>query len=323
MGIHASGDGAAWDSLENLDVDQPHGLDYRESVHLAKAVRKRLDQEHTTFADSTAGGIHMPGGVAVLGMELTDDGGDITAVVVGDGTYRARGLVWAWDGSADARLWCSTKAAGNSTTGDWTLLALHPDKQWGGRDVTWSGAHEFDSSVDITGPLWVDSSSCFSDVQISGDLTVAGIIKTATDISVSGDIAVDGTSNFTGDIACAADISATGYVKADGTTSAFGEGVGVELYWDPTSFSGAVSKESITLPNSVIMKQGNKVKDDNNATDVSFAVAFPNGITSINVTPRHTDSMARTPTIKAYATTGFTVDYDEALTGIFWQAIGY
>ncbi len=219
MGVHASGDGAAWDSLESLDVDQPHGLDYRESVHMAKAVRKRLDQEHTTFGDSTAGGIHMPGGVAVLGMELTDDGGDITAVVVGDGTYRARGLVWAWDGSADARLWCSTKAAGNSTTGDWTLLALHPDKQWGGRDVTWAGDHEFGGDVDITGDvsvggaLYVDASADFSGaVNITGDVTINGSLKLSADMTITGDIAIDGTSNFTGDAKFAADVS------IDGTT---------------------------------------------------------------------------------------------------------
>ncbi len=236
MGVHASGDGAAWDSLENLDVDQPHGLDYRESVHMAKAVRLRLDQEHTTFGDSTAGGIHMPGGVAVLGMELTDDGGDITAVVVGDGTYRARGLVWAWDGSADARLWCSTKAAGNSTTGDWTLLALHPDKQWGGRDVTWAGDHEFGGDVDITGDvsvggaLYVDASADFSgavnitgtfevtgNVGITGDLTMSGTLKVATDVSITGDMGIDGTSNFFDEV----DFSDV-YLRGDVTGSALG-----------------------------------------------------------------------------------------------------
>jgi len=213
MGVHASGDGAAWDSLEALDVDQPHGLDYRESVHMAKAVRKRMDQEHVTFADATVGGIHMPGGVAVLGMELTDEGGDITAPVVGDGTYRARGLVWAWDGSSDARLWCSTKAAGNSTTGDWTLLVMHPDKQWGGRDVTWAGAHEFDASVDISGNVGIGGElSVDSILRVGGTSRFGNNVVFEDDISVDGtaafgDASFDGTVDFGDDVAFGADIS--------------------------------------------------------------------------------------------------------------------
>lgn len=161
-----------------------------------------MNQEHSAFADATVGGIHTPGGCAVLAMEISDDGGDITTPVVGDGTYRARGLVWAWDGSQNAILWCATKAAGNSTTGDWTVLMMHPDKQWAGRDVTWAGAHEFDASVDISGPVRihgaviVDSSSDISDVYVNGDISMTGSIKVATDVSITGDMAIDGTSNF-------------------------------------------------------------------------------------------------------------------------------
>ena len=231
MGVHASGDGAAWDSLEALDVDQPHGLDYRESVHMAKAVRKRMDQEHVTFADATVGGIHMPGGVAVLGMELTDEGGDITAPVVGDGTYRARGLVWAWDGSSDARLWCSTKAAGNSTTGDWTLLVMHPDKQYAGGDVTWAGAHEFDASVDISGntaidgDLSVDGTIEAGTVNIVGDLSVGGDISVVGELYIGGDASFDGTVDFGDGVGFAAEVSVSGAFKVGGaveiTTSTF------------------------------------------------------------------------------------------------------
>jgi hypothetical protein len=69
MSVHPSGDGAAWDSIESLDVDQPHGLDYRTFNHISKAVRKRIMQEHEEFADATVGGVHKPGGSAVLGIE--------------------------------------------------------------------------------------------------------------------------------------------------------------------------------------------------------------------------------------------------------------
>jgi len=324
VGVHASGDGAAWASLEALDADQPHGLDYRESVHMAKAIRKRLDQEHTTFADATVGGIHMPGGVAVLGMELTNAGGDITSVVVGDGTYRARGLVWAWDGSQDARLWCSTAAAGASTTGDWTLLALNPDKQWGGGDVSWAGDHVFAGSVCVAGEAYFDSNVDISGkLTLSGDISVSGLTNLAlgltvgTDVSVGANLAVDGSSNFTDDVAVAADLSVTGYIKADGTTSAFGRGTGIELYYDPTVYAAA---ESMTFPNGLIMKTGTKTIGLNGTADVSFAVAFaaPPKIFITGGAATHTSYAGQAA---SQASTGFIIwasyagDYD-------WLAIG-
>jgi len=229
MSVHPDGSGSGWTNVETVDVNQPHGFDYRYSQHIAKGVRKRLDQEHSTFADATVGAIHTPGGCAILGMEISDDGGDITSPVVGDGTYRARGLVWAWDGSQNAILWCATKAAGNSTTGDWTVLMIHPDKQWGGRDVTWAGAHEFDASVDISGNvamdgdltvdgvLKVDSSADFSDVYVDGDISVKGSLKVATDVTITGDMAIDGTSNFYDEV----DFSDV-YLRGDVTGSALG-----------------------------------------------------------------------------------------------------
>jgi len=61
-------------------------------------------------------------------------------------------------------LWvCATGDGTYGAVGDPTILKLHPDKQWGGGDITWSGAHEFDASVDFTGP-----------VAINKDLTVDG-----------------------------------------------------------------------------------------------------------------------------------------------------
>jgi len=210
MSIHPDGTGTGWTNVEAVDVNQPHGKDYLYSQHIAKGVRKRMNQEHSTFADATVGGIHTPGGCAVLGMEITDD---CTAPVVGDGTYRGHGLLWSLskDTSNFGVLWCSTKAAGSSTTGDWTVLKMHPDLQWSGQDVTWAGAHEFDASVDISGNvamdgdltidgvLKVDSSCEISDVYINGDISMTGSIKVATDVSITGDMAIDGTSNFYGE----------------------------------------------------------------------------------------------------------------------------
>ena len=207
MGVHANGDGAAWDSLEALDANQPHGLDYRESVHMAKAVRKRLEQEHSQFADSTVGGIHKPGGCAVLGVEYTDD---CTATVAADGTYRARGLVWSYsDTSNFGVLFCNTSAAGTSTAGDFTVLKMHPDLQWAGGDVTWAGAHEFDASVDITGNVAVDG-----DVSVDGSSSFGGDVFVGGDISVDGDIMFDGSFTPT---SCATDFG--GFLDEDDLAS--------------------------------------------------------------------------------------------------------
>lgn len=228
MGVHGSGDGDTWDVNENIDADQPHGLDYRQFNHLAVGLRKRLAQEHTTFADSTVGGIHKPGGSAVLGMEITDTAVDPTDLVVADGTYRGHGIIWAYDDASNSgTLWCATAAAGASTTGDWTIMKLHPDDQWGGGDITWAGAHQFDATVSIVGDVSmdgdlaiggdfsVDGSSDFAGAMVvGGDLSVAGSVKIATDFSLTGGMAIDGTENHNDE----ADFSA---VNIDGTTSMF------------------------------------------------------------------------------------------------------
>jgi len=43
MGVHPDGSGTEWTLVEVVDVDEPHGLDYRYSQHIAKGVRKRID----------------------------------------------------------------------------------------------------------------------------------------------------------------------------------------------------------------------------------------------------------------------------------------
>lgn len=194
MAVHSNGLGAGW--LETLDVDQPHGLDYREFNDFRIGVRNRLKQEHSEFADTTAGGIHKPGGVAVLGMEINTGLTESTEEIVPDGTYRARGLIWEYhDSSNRGRLWCATANAGVSTTGDWTIMLLHPNLQWGGGDITWKGAQEFDATVDFS-----------QDVAFGADCT----IHIAGDLTSSGKWYQDGTTTFRS----AMDVS---IVKCDGT----------------------------------------------------------------------------------------------------------
>ena len=273
MGVHQSGDGASWDGLENLDVDQPHGKDYLQFTHLAKAVRKRIDQEHSTFADSTAGGIHTPGGVAVVGVEYTDD---CTATTVADGTYRARGLVWAYSDTSNwGVLFCNTSAAGTSTCGDFTVLKMHPDLQWSGGDVTWAGAHEFDASVDMTGPLWVDGSCDFSDVHVSGDLTVAGAVLVDgscdfSDVYIEGEASFDGTVDFGDGVAFVAEVSIGGNVAMAGNCDVTGTlSIG--------SVFSADASGTVTLPGGIILKWGEFTTTNSGANDCTFGSgAFPN-----------------------------------------------
>lgn len=253
MTAHSSGTGESWN--ETLDVDQPHGLDFQEWNDIRVGIRNRMKQEHASFADNTVGGIHKPGGAAVLGID------DDTATVIADGTYRGHGIVW--DGSLN--LWCATKTAGATTTGDFTILLMHPDKQFKGGDITWTGAQQFDNSVefldpvDFTGPVIVEGSCDFSDVAITGDLTIAGkfIIDSSADFS---DVFVEG------------DVSVKGVLKVDGTATQFGGTEGVALFYDPTADTG---QESTAFPNGMIFKQGiTGAIGANSTVDVSFVAPF-------------------------------------------------
>jgi len=263
MTAHSSGDGASWN--ETVDVDQPHGLDYREVNDVRIGVRKRLDSGHTTFADNTVGGVHMPGGAGILGMEITNAGGDITSPIASDGTYQGRGIIWAWDGSQEARLWCSTEAAESTAATDWTVVRMHPDKQWAGGDVTWSGTHQFDVSV-----------------------TVDGVLDCST-------------------------------VNVDGTASSFGGSAGIGLFYDPTNCTGG---ESVTLGNNMIIKNATTVNVAS-GTDISFAAAFPNAITSVTAVV-NSNNPGHTLALSSVGVTGFQVNHNQGGSpSIFWQAMGY
>jgi len=160
MSVHSNGDGIAWNTT--LDKDQPHGLDYIEWQDIRIGISSRLGEEHGAFADDTVGGIHKPGESAVLGMA---DGTPANNVM--------RGHALCWDGSA--RLWCNTNVAGSSVIYSPCLMTIHPDKQWGGGDVTWTGVHSFAQDASIAGAMFLGASSDYSGpINISGNLEVTG-----------------------------------------------------------------------------------------------------------------------------------------------------
>lgn len=297
MAVHSDGLGVTWGDIENLDVDQPHGLDYRQLNHIAKAVRKRLNKEHVDFGDSTAGGEHVPGGCAVL--DIVDASDDVTDGW-NDGTYTGGGLVYSLCGALYV---CSTLDTTYDGATDVTLVKLHPDTQWGGQDVTWTSGHEFDASVDITGNLAVD-----------GDISCDGTGHFGTLVSV-GDFSMDGTAVFGGDV------SIDGAVKIDGTACEFGKTAGIGLFYDPTAYTGG---ETSTLGNSLIFKMGTTGAIAGGGTaDVSFGTAFPNGLLTAQVS--QTVSNASEPMIiTARATTGLTIKNATGNAGAApWMAIGY
>jgi cytoskeletal protein CcmA (bactofilin family) len=302
MTAHSSGSGSSWN--ETLDVDQPHGLDYQEWNDIRIGIRKRMAQEHASFADSTVGGIHAPGETAIMGME---DGTPANT------TSRGRGIVW----DTSSRLWCNTSTAGVSTAYSPCVLSIHPDKQWGGGDVTWVGAHEFDSSVDISGnttiegALSVDNSSDFSDVFIEGDLTLAG------------KFVIDGSADFS-DVYVEGDLSVDGVLKVDGTASEFGETAGIGLFYDPTDYANAASKESSTLGNGMIIKCGNHTHAAD-ITTVTFGTAFPNGVVSVTLTGDDTVTLNANCRVHEFSTSFMEIYNDRGTSGVgtYWTAIGY
>ena len=149
--VHSAGDGVGWATVETLDVDQPLGLSYRQMNHIAIGVRKRISQQHTSFADATVGGLHIPGKCSIV--DILDATGDMTNYM-DDGSYTGGGLVWCVStGTTFGVLYVCSTGDGTYTPalGDPTILKMHPDKQWGGGDVSWTGDHKFGGDVSVDG----------------------------------------------------------------------------------------------------------------------------------------------------------------------------
>jgi len=85
-----------------------------------------------------------------------------------------------------------------------------------------------------------------------------------------------------------------------------------------SAYSGG---ESYTLLGGLIMKMGYVASGGSGGT-VTFASAFPNGVVSINITPKHYTHPANPPTIIDFTKSDFDWADDDA-TGVYWQAIGY
>jgi hypothetical protein len=230
MGVHADGSGAYWTET-SPDADQPHGLTYREFQDVRVGVRKRLQKEHVLFADATVGGEHLPGGVAMLAMELTDQGGDCTSGFVQDGTTgggrcRGHGLGWGWDGSQDAALYCCT--ADWTAAHDWTKVQLNPAQIWDNSIIWPSKAQAFASSVCVAGYIKQDGTTNFrKNVDISGyPLTIRAGDGITTGLDVSGYSYFTGYLLYSGLVATPSIVAIDKYseLRVDSSVTRFGAG---------------------------------------------------------------------------------------------------
>jgi hypothetical protein len=109
------------------------------------------------------------------------------------------------------------------------ICLLDPDKQFKGGDITWTGAQQFDASVDMT-ILHVDGSATFSGpVRFDGsvDFSVAAFgqrvdfssIGVAGDATFAGAVQMDGTCTIAGQLTLTGAAAVFGaWASKDGTT---------------------------------------------------------------------------------------------------------
>lgn len=319
MSVHSAGTGAGWKT--DLDVDQPHGLAYREFNDLRIGTQSRLGQEHIAFSDATKGGQHTPGGCAVL---LVDSTADMATFAAAADLTSAHNFGIACNPAADptgATLFYFSDATVTTTLPvSWNNILTDITHTFGARSeitiappvifegsISFGSAVKFASDVTIAGSLLLDSSADFSDVYVEGEFSV------------------DGTADFGDGVAFAAEVSIAGALKVDGTASAFGAGTGIELWYDPTDYagdSGGDSRESATLGNGLIIKSG-YVATGAAAGTVTFDTAFPNGVVSVSLTLKEVVGLYR-PKVTAFTVTK--IDYgceNAGNDGMYWIAIGY
>lgn len=301
--VHSTGTGEGWN--EGLDVDQISGLDYREFCDLRIGIRKRLSQQHTTFADVTVGGMHKRGGCSVL--DFVDASTDISA---DDGTYCGGGIVFC---KGTDSLWCWSILTEYTTISNPRELKWSPRSICKGADFTWTGGHEFDASVDFSQSVNFDCTVDFkkttdiSILNVSGMLTCLSSGYFTNDVSCKADLVVDGTAVFTTEVDISGNCDISGNLYVSGTSTSI-----APLY---------AGGESITFPNGMIMKMG-YIADPGVNYDVSFGTAFPTAIISIGVTPVHATNTWASVVTSGRGVGGFTISDAGAITGCYWMAIG-
>lgn len=308
MTVHSNGNGDGWNT--QLDVNQPHGLDYREWQDIRKGIQKREAKQHVSYADNTVGGEHKRGGCSIL--DVVDNSTDISAT---DGTYVGGGLVY----QKGVGLWCFTSLTEYTTSTSAHQIKIAPTSICKGADFTWTGEHQFDNTATFTDRVDFSSVGITGDVTIDGAVDITGRVIIDGSVDVSGAGVVDGTWNFNDLV----DFSTVNIEKVDSTAIQFGGTAGIGLFFDPTNYTTAASKESIKFPNGLIMKQGCAVGKSADFT-VSFAAAFPNAIVNAQIQYRKDSLDAGDMHLGDVSKSKFTC----LLSGIadvdvYWFALGY
>lgn len=235
MAVHSNGNGSGW--LEDLDADQPHGLDWREFNDFRIGIRFRLRKEHVEIAAGTVGGEHRPGGCAVA--EFIESTSDMTNYY-DDGSYVGGGLIWCYSsGRKFSTLFCTTGDGtyGTAGQGDLTVLKLNPANIWDASIVWPDQPQQFDGSVDMTATC-VQGSFCLaghmictSAVEVSQALycnsgaEISAMLKCYSsayftdDVSCKADLVVDGTALFTTNVDISGNADISGILSVSGDIS--------------------------------------------------------------------------------------------------------
>ena len=281
MSVHSSGTGSSWN--ETLDVDQPHGLDYREWNDIRIGDRKRMAQEHAAYADSTVGGQHTPGGTGILLVETT---ANMTTL----------GAAADLTSAHEFGLACNTATDPTGATlfyyGDDTIPVTLP--------VSWNNI-----LTDVTHTFGADS-----------EITVG------PPFLFQNKVTIDGTANFGDGAFFAAEVSVDGLLKVDGTATEFGGTEGVALFYDPTNLAGAADKQSNTFPNNLVVKSG-FINTGAAIGLLTYSAAFDNGFVSVVAGGANDVEKTTNVSVYDATKVGFRWRVEDAAQDIYWIATGF
>lgn len=319
MTTHASGSGTSWDIL-SPDVDRTIGQTYLDLIDIRVGVRKRLQKEHLTCGDTTAGGEHLPGGCNILHRQDSSsflDSAHLTAADLdgkaGDSTgYHKGGLVCltGWDGTSVTFWFYSDVTAA-------TPIMITPASICKGCDWTWTGGHEFDGSVKFDGTATFTDGAEFSGaVFIDGTVDISGLIGVTGDMSINGNVDISGLVLIDGSV----DISGAGVV--DGTWN-FNDVVDLSS----VNITGASTYKTVDFSKQLITAWANCGSESGHihaSNGVSASTRTAVGDFSIQWTSNFTDgtsyAVVVTAKVGTYAPSPTFYDQTTGSTGVFFRS---
>jgi hypothetical protein len=194
-----------------------------------------------------------------------------------------------------------------------------------GDDFTWTGGHEFDASIDITGNVAIDGDLSVDGTAAFTDASFDGTVDFGDAVAFGSDVSFDGTVDFGDGVAFGAEVSIDGVLKVDNTSAEFGGTTGIGLFFDPTvQGSGAVAT---TLPNGLILKCGSDSVGTTTSKTISYASAFPNDTLHVFVQQKGGESLSNYGPfgVSDFSSSNFVIENDNggSARAFIYFAIGY